>query len=164
MRGLITVVVWTLASAALSGVDLISVAAGFGLDGEEILDESTESQQATIWDGVYTPSQAERGRLMYEQVCGYCHRNDLSGGEEGAPALRGGTFLSAWHGKPIGALLAVIRETMPRDAPGSLSADVYADIVSFVLKENEVPAAGEEFRPDAASNDHVLITHEPRSR
>ena len=28
----------------------------------------------SIWDGVYTEPQAERGRVLYRQSCSGCHR------------------------------------------------------------------------------------------
>jgi cytochrome c5 len=31
----------------------------------------------SIWDGVYTEPQAERGRVLYRQSCSGCHGADL---------------------------------------------------------------------------------------
>ena len=33
----------------------------------------------TVWDGVYTREQAQRGEKLYEQECGRCHGDDLTG-------------------------------------------------------------------------------------
>ena len=36
----------------------------------------------TVWDGVYTTEQAERGRLEYVNHCQRCHGVDLADGRE----------------------------------------------------------------------------------
>ena len=35
--------------------------------------------QLTVWDGVYTEGQAERGAVQYTEACAACHTPDLSG-------------------------------------------------------------------------------------
>src|SRR6266850_6972874 len=52
-------------------------------------------QQQSVWDGVYTSAQAERGAQLFKKTCGHCHRDDLAGGgsEAGAPALKGPIFV-----------------------------------------------------------------------
>ena len=55
----------------------------------------------TVWSGVYTPEQAQRGEGLYAQGCARCHGFDLLGGEM-APALADGQFRSNWEGVPVG--------------------------------------------------------------
>src|SRR5438105_15921778 len=55
--------------------------------------------QRTIWDGVYTEEQAARGRLNYQQSCGQCHSDNLTGGGDGEPPLVGVSFMSQWWGR-----------------------------------------------------------------
>src|SRR5476649_1138930 len=53
-------------------------------------------QTQSIWDGIYTKEQAERGNNLYAQYCAACHSQDLMGGEI-APPLSGGQFVSNWN-------------------------------------------------------------------
>ena len=38
-------------------------------------------QAQSVWDGVYTAEQAQRGEPLYQQSCAECHGPDLAGGE-----------------------------------------------------------------------------------
>ena len=106
-------------------------------------------QTRTVWDGVYTEAQAERGRERYRAICGYCHRDDLSGGgsEAGAPALRGPFFLNQWRDRPLVDLFVTIGTTMPQQDPDSLRAQVVIDVVSYLLQQNGMPAGENELPP-----------------
>jgi mono/diheme cytochrome c family protein len=48
----------------------------------------TEPAQS-VWDGIYTEEQANRGGALYAQRCARCHAPDLTGSEI-APALNSG--------------------------------------------------------------------------
>lgn len=117
----------------------------------------------TVWDGVYTAAQSERGEQAYKRDCGYCHRDDLSGGgsEDGAPPLNGFTFSSRWRDLSLGDLYGTIKSTMPRDAPGSLAPQAYVDIISFLLKANEIPAGAVELG-DPLDLDEIVVTERVR--
>jgi sugar lactone lactonase YvrE/mono/diheme cytochrome c family protein len=97
----------------------------------------------TVWDGVYTAAQAERGAATYNQRCAACHGGQLGGTGE-APGLAGAEFLSNWSGLTVGELFERIRTTMPFDAPGSLSRDAYADVLAFIFKANGLPAGAKD--------------------
>ena len=43
---------------------------------------------ASVWDGVYTEEQAERGQALYAKDAPSCHGAALTGGEDGASARR----------------------------------------------------------------------------
>src|SRR5688572_22730751 len=73
----------------------------------------------TVWDGVYTNEQADRGEKLYAQYCAQCH-GDALGGVESAPPLTGSAFASNWEGLPLGELFERMRSSMPQDKPGSL--------------------------------------------
>ena len=49
----------------------------------------------TVWDGVYSEAQAERGRTAYARHCASCHAADLSGSLEARP-LAGSRFMQDW--------------------------------------------------------------------
>ena len=103
------------------------------------------AQPATksVWDGAYTEAQAARGKDLYSKECGSCHGPELTGGEM-APGLSGGEFLAGWDGLTLGDLFERIRISMPQNAPGSLSGQVNADILAFVLASNKFPAGQTE--------------------
>jgi len=120
-----------------------------------------QSADTTIWDRVYKTEQADRGAGLYDRTCSSCHRTDLSGGEDGAPALRGNPFFLRWKGRSLSDLYFVIAETMPQDAPGSLSGTEYADVISFILKQNDAAAGESELVPDMERLKHVMLTERP---
>jgi len=102
------------------------------------------AQQAkSQWDGVYTEDQAKRGEGLYSQYCASCHGPDLAGGEM-APGLTGGEFSSNWNDLSLGELFERMRISMPQNAPGSLSRQQNADILSFVLYKSNFPAGTTE--------------------
>jgi cytochrome c len=102
----------------------------------------------SVWDGVYTQDQANRGKDLYASQCASCHGPELTGGEM-APALAGGEFLSGWDGLTVGDLFDRIRISMPQNAPGSLSGQQNADILAFLLASNKFPSGSEELAKEA---------------
>lgn len=100
----------------------------------------------TIWSGVFTDAQATRGGELYKTHCGYCHRDNLTGGgsEAGAPALVGPIFVHRWRDQPVADLFVTIGTTMPQDKPDTLAPQTVADIVSFLLESNGAPAGSTE--------------------
>jgi mono/diheme cytochrome c family protein len=110
----------------------------------------------SVADGVFSEVQAVRGAAAYDQACGRCHRQDLSGAD--GPALKEDRFNRNFAGKDLKTLYARIALTMPRGAPGSLSEAAYLDILSYVLRENGFPAGTHELTPDVLENVEVLPT------
>lgn len=93
----------------------------------------------SVWDGVYTETQAERGKAIYLEHCGKCHGPTLMGGGAGAGPLQGAVFSSNWNGVPLGAMLDRVRTTMPQDKPMTLSRQQIADVLAFVFSVNKFP-------------------------
>jgi cytochrome c len=122
---------------------------------------SAAAQQRTVWDGVYTDAQAERGGMAYQQACVACHRDDLRG-DNTAPSLVGESFTFLWGDMEVGELAAKIQKLMPPDRPGSLPATTYTDIVAFILKKNEFPAGSKELGSDSDSLHAVISTKAPK--
>ena len=110
----------------------------------------------TVWDGVYTEAQAERGRGSYQQTCLSCHRDDLRG-DSTAPSLVGESFLFLWGDMEVGELSARIQKVMPPERPGSLTAQAYTDIVAFILQKNGFPT-GEAELAAGPGKAKILIT------
>ena len=107
---------------------------------------STEPQ--SVWDGVYTKEQAQRGEPLYAERCAACHAPDLTGGET-APALASAEFKSNWSGLSVDDLFERIKVSMPQDNPGSLSRQQTADILAFVLSKGGFPAGTRELAREA---------------
>jgi mono/diheme cytochrome c family protein len=115
-----------------------------------VLHSTVHAQPPTksIWDGVYTEAQAARGKDLYANQCSSCHGAELTGGEM-APGLAGGEFISGWDGLTVGDLFERIRISMPQNAPGTLSGQQNADILSFVFSVNKFPTGTEELAKEA---------------
>jgi S-disulfanyl-L-cysteine oxidoreductase SoxD len=92
----------------------------------------------SVWDGVYTQEQAQRGEAVYSRECASCHGLALNGGES-APPLMGGEFLSNWNGLTVGDLFERIRTSMPADSPGRLTRAQNADVIAHILSVNQFP-------------------------
>ena len=110
----------------------------------------------SIWVGVYTEEQAERGAGVYSRSCATCHGRELRGGES-APSLQGDGFLLSWYGKPLRELSELIRATMPQTNPGGLSSSAYADVLAYILRENGFPAGQETLSQDPAALLEIMI-------
>jgi mono/diheme cytochrome c family protein len=124
--------------------------------------ETTPGQAAkeTVWGQIYTEEQAVRGRRSYETECESCHLENLRG-DGYAPALAGSDFSIGWTGLSVGDLFGSIEATMPQEDPGGLSAEVYIDIVAYLLSKNHMPAGDAELQPDTEALQKILITERP---
>lgn len=103
----------------------------------------------SVWDGVYTTGQADRGKSTYATECASCHGATLDGGGA-APPLAGADFKSSWNGMTAGDLFDKTQTTMPADQPGHLTRQQTADILAFLLASNGFPAGSKELPTDAA--------------
>src|SRR5688572_9340260 len=106
----------------------------------------------SVWDGVFTEAQAERGRVAFSAHCSSCHGVDLRGGE--SKALRGERFWTDWKETNVDYLLGQIARNMPFTDDGSLAGSLpsatYADIVAHILNTNGFPAGTRELTADAS--------------
>ena len=120
---------------------------------------STAAQERTVWDGVFTEDQAQRGMGTYEQECSQCHLDDLLG-DGIAPSLIGAPFHFRWSDLSVGDMLVAIRTTMPQGAPASLSPRAYADIVAYLLQVNEFPAGDTELPTGVDDLEGIIIVED----
>lgn len=100
----------------------------------------------TVWDGVFSKEQAERGAAIYKTACSECHGNDLAG-DGFAPALAGGEFMGNWNDLSVGDLFERIRISMPPSGPSSVTPAQKADIVAHLMLQNKYPAGTTELEP-----------------
>ena len=111
------------------------------------------------WDGVFTADQATQGKAAYDNKCSICHGAELLG-QEMAPPLSGGFFLSNWSGQSAGDLFNRIKTTMPANDPGNLSSAETALITAYILSFNQFPAGATPLPSDDAGLSTIKITAE----
>lgn len=131
-------------------------------DGSE--DESGEGESngmGSVHDGVYTAEQAEEGSGLYARHCESCHGDNLTGGIGGGPPIAGSFFFNRWSGRSLHELFEYTSTAMPLDHPGSLSDDVYADILAYVLAFNEFPAGESELSSNPDQLQNIVIEQNP---
>lgn len=93
-------------------------------------------------DGVYTREQALRGQDVYAGNCKSCH----------TPESHTGTvFTSKWNGKPLLELYAYMRDLMPKNDPGTLSPEEYADVLAYMLRLNRLPMGDVDLPTDTTA-------------
>jgi S-disulfanyl-L-cysteine oxidoreductase SoxD len=114
-----------------------------------VLAASLWAQQSdSVWDGVYTAQQADRGKALYGKECASCHGARLEG-SGAVPPLAGADFKSDWNGQTVDDLFEKMQTSMPADQPGHLSREQNADILAFLLASNGFPIGAKEL-PSAA--------------
>jgi len=111
----------------------------------------------SVWSGVYTTAQAERGRAAFEASCAACHRPDLSGRGTAIPALRGDSFTGERHGTSVGELYELVRTTMPPGRATTLAPEVYTDLVAYLLSANAFPPGDSELPPHEETLDVIVF-------
>jgi len=138
---------------------LLSIAAGamgLSLAGSRLAAQPAAQQASlrSVWDGVYTLSQAKRGALK-SGLCVECHGDGFVGGP--APELAGPDFAANWEGRSVGDLFDLIRLTMPDNDPGALSREEYADLVAYILAVNKFPTGTTEIGTALAPLQQIRI-------
>jgi S-disulfanyl-L-cysteine oxidoreductase SoxD len=145
-RPIVPVILLTVVSA--SAAFLISIEAQTAVPQ---LTPGQPPQYHSVWDGIYTESQAGRGEALYHHECAGCHGDKLMGAgkdSEDAPALTGQEFQEEWKGRTVNDLFKKILRKMPQDDPGTLTPEQTADLLAFLLSFNKFPAGKTELPPD----------------
>jgi quinoprotein glucose dehydrogenase len=113
---------------------------------------------SSVWDGVYSAGQAERGRTLYNEHCAACHGEKLEGDAQTArarklnralPPLSGDVFTGNWNGRTLSDLFDKIVKTMPWDEAGKIGRKEKADVVAYLLKFNRFPEGAAEMPSDS---------------
>ncbi|MEN8375351.1 MAG: c-type cytochrome [Gemmatimonadota bacterium] len=121
---------------------------------------------ASVWDGVFTEAQAQRGQTVYPGPCGWCHGRRLNGAPDdpdmrSTPPLARAKFLRDWGQRSLATLFEYMRARMPENNPGSLTDQEYVDVIAYMLSVSGAPAGDEELRPDPQSLARVVIEQDP---
>jgi len=124
---------------------------------------SREGPFPTVWSGVYSKAEADRGKEAYRQLCSRCHGTDLKGGLT-APGLVGAKFFDRWHDLRLGDIVAYIQAAMPREHEFYVPADSARAIVGLMLEESGVPPGQDNMSTDTNVQHTILITRPRRPR
>jgi mono/diheme cytochrome c family protein len=123
------------------------------------------AQQATthsVWDGVYSDAQAQRGATQYAAHCARCHSANLSGTYETPPLT--GRLIPYWAGTTLDELFDYINSAMPEAFPGSIGRSADADIVAFILQQNDFPSGSGDLSADADALKAITFdAHKPQA-
>jgi quinoprotein glucose dehydrogenase len=114
------------------------------------------ASQSSVWDGIYTAAQADRGKAVYSEHCAKCHGDDLGGRDE-VPPLTGSHFMADWESQSVADLVQRIRRTMPLDSPGTLGGVSVTDVVAYLLQQNSLPVGSLELPNDASMQSVIRI-------
>ena len=77
------------------------------------------------------------------------------------PSLVADGFMFHWKGRTVQDLYARLSKSMPSDAPGSLDAGTYLDLVAYLLEANGFPAGQQDLNRDRLS---ALVIEQSPSR
>jgi mono/diheme cytochrome c family protein len=110
----------------------------------------------SVWEGVYSAEQSQRGQKTYNEECSRCHAEALTGGEN-SPELVGADFLARWNGQTAGDLFEKMRTSMPTDSPGRLGRQQYADVLAYILNANKFPPGPKELDRETAALKQIKI-------
>jgi mono/diheme cytochrome c family protein len=113
----------------------------------------------SIWRGVFTASQAQRGNEAYQASCSSCHGSDLRATNGEAVDLAGPPFRASWNGKTLQERFEKIRDTMPLGSENTLGDKTYMDILAFILQFNEFPPGNQELVPETAKQ--IVFVRKP---
>lgn len=100
-------------------------------------------------DGVYMDAQADRGKVLFTDVCLACHTDPF--------------WRPSWRGRTMGDLYGKILRFMPDDNPGSLTGPEVVSALAYILKGNGAPA-GPDPLPDDLEALHRIVIDEPRAQ
>ena len=97
----------------------------------------------SVWDGVYTDAEAQRGRTLFEGTCIKCHGQDTGG--FAAKELYGDRFFEKWRENTLEPLYETMK-TMPPAGPW-FDDNSYRSILGYILWANGFPAGDNELDP-----------------
>lgn len=104
--------------------------------------------KTTTKSGVYTFEQAQRGRDVYLGQCRSCHTPETHTGP---------VFNALWNGKLLSELYVYLVDKMPKNNPGSLTEEEYADVTAYLLRMNRLPTGKAELPSDSTKLKSIKI-------
>ena len=120
-------------------------------------DSRSDLQEQTVKAGIYAKEQADRGKETYDKICSACHTFKPSEKSKDNPDLGGDAFLTKWDKKTVHELATVIYTTMPNDGSAVITEEQTADVVAFILQQNNFPAGAQPFKWDASARKILIV-------
>lgn len=96
--------------------------------------------ERSVWDGVYTVQQAERGKITFDRACASCHGDDLRGGGNPELTLAGPVFVSRWNGRPLSDLYLKVGREQGDQTKTMMRPVEINETLAYVLEANKFPA------------------------
>jgi mono/diheme cytochrome c family protein len=140
MKSMNRMSVWSMVTAGLYVSAMVAVGA----------------QARTATSGVYSEAQAKRGEAVYKEQCAACHGDNLEGSGP-MPPLAGKDFLANWGGKPVAEVFDKTQTSMPATAPGSLTPEQTADVISYMLSVGKYPAGAADLPAKADALKEITL-------
>jgi mono/diheme cytochrome c family protein len=147
----LAVVVLGASSVALATHVGVQQLAARGATHHGLLDAQSRS---SVWDGVYTATQADRGKAAYAKHCGRCHGENPANSRN---PLSGDRFAEHWESRTLADLFHRIRDSMPPGEASTVRETDKLDALAYLLQQNGFPA-GRELTPDADALATIQIT------
>ena len=106
----------------------------------------------------FTRAQVDAGSRVYARTCAQCHGARLDDGV--ADPLAGSVFMKKWAtpDRSLDDLLFVTRNSMPKNAGGTLPASDYVAVVAYMLERNGYAAGATELVADQSRLARVHLT------
>jgi mono/diheme cytochrome c family protein len=117
------------------------------LAGRADAQQAPDSMRSTR-SGVYTSEQAAQGGEVYAMSCVSCHS---------AATHTGPAFAAKWSGQSLADLFGFIRESMPKNDPGTLSPREYLLAMVYVLQMNGMPPGADPLPGDSLALSRIRI-------
>ena len=76
---------------------------------------------------------------------------------EEIPSLVLDSFMTSWNGKSVKALFDTVKQSMPKDKPGSLGTGAYVDVVAYLLQANKFPSGSRELARTPEQLEPIVI-------
>ena len=132
-----------LLAACQSGPPPGASAAPAPVDSQNPDGATVEQRTPNTLDGIYTSAQAQRGRLVFENICSECHTTG---------DWQDGLFLTRWEGVSVYRFWHYIYERMPEDRPPYwLAREQVTDALTYILQLNGLPSGDAELGSDEDS-------------
>lgn len=106
----------------------------------------------------FSPAQASAGKEDYATYCASCHGAGLEGMQL-SPSLVGARFDRTWRGKSADKLSFHLRRMPPKPGapPGSLSNEIYTNILAYILQSNGLASSDDVLPSDMAALGDLII-------
>lgn len=109
---------------------------------------SGQTAPRTTHSGVYSRAQATRGQQVFLTMCKSCHTPESHTSE---------AFVAKWNGRSLSELFQFISDQMPKNEPGSLSPEEYADVLAYVLRLNRIPPGETDIPAEVSETKSIRI-------